>query len=49
MDPFYTAAARHFDNLFERYGVPVIILNLIKVRGRYFDIFFVKLSCLQVS
>ncbi|KAF9511296.1 hypothetical protein BS47DRAFT_1395206 [Hydnum rufescens UP504] len=30
MDPFYSAAARHFDNLFERYGVPVIILNLIK-------------------
>lgn len=32
MDPFYTAAARHFDNLFERYGSPCIVLNLIKVR-----------------
>ncbi|KAF8330313.1 SacI homology domain-containing protein [Cantharellus anzutake] len=32
MDPYYTAAARHFDNLFERYGTPIIILNLIKSR-----------------
>ena len=31
MDPFYTAAARHFDGLFKRYSAPVIILNLIKV------------------
>lgn len=31
MDPFYGAAALHFDNLFERYGAPVYVLNLIKV------------------
>lgn len=30
-DPFYAAAALHFDNLFERYGAPVYVLNLIKV------------------
>src|SRR5262249_1759577 len=32
VDPFYTAAARHFDNLFKRYGTPIVILNLIKKR-----------------
>ncbi|ETW81555.1 hypothetical protein HETIRDRAFT_318364 [Heterobasidion irregulare TC 32-1] len=32
VDPFYTAASRHFDNLFARYGTPVMILNLIKKR-----------------
>ncbi|PCH43055.1 hypothetical protein WOLCODRAFT_74198 [Wolfiporia cocos MD-104 SS10] len=32
MDPFYTPAARHFDNLFARYGAPIMILNLIKKR-----------------
>lgn len=31
-DPFYGAAALHFDNLFERYGTPVFALNLVKVR-----------------
>lgn len=31
MDPFFTAAARHFDDLFQRYSAPIIILNLIKV------------------
>lgn len=34
VDPFYSAAALHFDNLFERYGAPVIALNLIKARER---------------
>ncbi|GAB1319044.1 phosphatidylinositol-3,5-bisphosphate 5-phosphatase [Madurella fahalii] len=34
VDPFYTAAALHFDNLFERYGAPVYVLNLIKARER---------------
>lgn len=34
IDPFYTAAALHFDNLFERYGAPVYILNLVKARER---------------
>ena len=31
IDPFYTAAAMHFDDLFKRYGAPVYVLNLIKV------------------
>ncbi|KAK2460382.1 hypothetical protein APHAL10511_007547 [Amanita phalloides] len=30
VDPFYTAAAKHFDNLLMRYGAPITILNLIK-------------------
>ncbi|KAJ5098097.1 Polyphosphoinositide phosphatase [Penicillium argentinense] len=34
VDPFYSAAALHFDNLFERYGAPVYILNLVKSRER---------------
>ncbi|KAK5121437.1 hypothetical protein LTR85_005270 [Meristemomyces frigidus] len=33
-DPFYQPAALHFDNLFERYGCPVYVLNLIKARER---------------
>ncbi|TFY79848.1 hypothetical protein EWM64_g4164 [Hericium alpestre] len=32
IDPFYTAASRHFDDLFKRYGAPIMILNLIKRR-----------------
>lgn len=32
MDPFYTAASRHFDDLLARYGAPIMILNLIKKR-----------------
>ncbi|KAI0023110.1 SacI homology domain-containing protein [Xylariomycetidae sp. FL0641] len=34
IDPFYTAAALHFDNLFERYGSPIYVLNLVKARER---------------
>jgi hypothetical protein len=34
VDPFFTAAALHFDNLFERYGAPIYVLNLIKARER---------------
>ena len=33
-DPFYQPAALHFDHLFERYGCPVYVLNLIKSRER---------------
>ncbi|CAG8541334.1 8999_t:CDS:10 [Ambispora leptoticha] len=29
-DPFFVAAALHFDNMFKRYGAPIIVLNLIK-------------------
>ncbi|KAK8105311.1 phosphatidylinositol-3-5-bisphosphate 5-phosphatase [Apiospora kogelbergensis] len=34
VDPFYTAAAQHFNNLFERYGSPIYVLNLVKARER---------------
>lgn len=34
IDPFYSAAALHFDNLFERYGAPIYVVNLIKSRER---------------
>lgn len=33
-DPYYSAAAQHFDNLFERYGCPVYCLNLVKQREK---------------
>lgn len=33
VDPFYSAAALHFDDLFERYGAPVFVLNLVKARS----------------
>jgi len=32
VDPFYTAASLHFENLFQSYGTPITILNLIKKR-----------------
>ncbi|WVQ75091.1 hypothetical protein IAR50_004700 [Cryptococcus sp. DSM 104548] len=31
-DPFYTPAAKHFNDLLGRYGAPIYILNLIKSR-----------------
>ncbi|KAL8925761.1 MAG: hypothetical protein Q9208_003258 [Pyrenodesmia sp. 3 TL-2023] len=34
VDPFFSAAALHFDNLFERYGAPIYVLNLVKSRER---------------
>ncbi|EPS36043.1 hypothetical protein H072_10485 [Dactylellina haptotyla CBS 200.50] len=34
VDPFFTAAALHFDQLFDRYGTPIVVLNLIKSRER---------------
>ena len=34
VDPYYSAAALHFDDLFRRYGTPVIILNLIKSKEK---------------
>lgn len=34
VDPFYSAAALHFDHLFERYGAPIYVVNLIKARER---------------
>jgi phosphatidylinositol 3,5-bisphosphate 5-phosphatase len=32
VDPFFSAAALHFNQMFERYGIPIIALNLIKVK-----------------
>lgn len=34
IDPYYGAAALHFDNLFERYGAPIYVVNLIKSKER---------------
>ncbi|EDK40984.2 hypothetical protein PGUG_05082 [Meyerozyma guilliermondii ATCC 6260] len=34
-DPFYQSSAIHFDNLFRRYGSPIIILNLIKTKEKH--------------
>lgn len=34
VDPYHAAAALHFDDLFARYGTPIIALNLIKTRER---------------
>ncbi|PNY29991.1 Polyphosphoinositide phosphatase [Tolypocladium capitatum] len=34
VDPFYGAAALHFDDLFERYGAPIYVVNLIKAKER---------------
>ena len=34
VDPFFSAAALHFDNLFLRYGTPIYTLNLIKQKER---------------
>ena len=34
VDPFYSAAALHFDNLFYRYGAPVYVLDLVKAKER---------------
>jgi hypothetical protein len=34
VDPFYSAAAMHFDNLFDRYGAPIYVLDLVKAKER---------------
>ncbi|CAG8437927.1 7513_t:CDS:10 [Diversispora eburnea] len=34
LDPFYAAAALHYDNMFKRYGAPIIVLNLIKTKEK---------------
>lgn len=33
-DPFYQSSAIHFNNLFQRYGLPIVILNLIKTKEK---------------
>ncbi|KAI8086042.1 polyphosphoinositide phosphatase [Halteromyces radiatus] len=34
VDPFFSAAALHFENVFQRYGTPCIALNLIKQKEK---------------
>ena len=34
VDPHFRAAALHFDDMFERYGTPIFVVNLIKARER---------------
>ncbi|PWN53902.1 hypothetical protein IE53DRAFT_383532 [Violaceomyces palustris] len=34
VDPYYSAAALHFDDMFRRYGTPVLVLNLIKSKEK---------------
>ncbi|GAO19797.1 hypothetical protein UVI_02064040 [Ustilaginoidea virens] len=34
VDPFYGAAAMHFNDLFQRYGAPIYVVNLIKSMER---------------
>ncbi|KAF9433005.1 phosphatidylinositol-3,5-bisphosphate 5-phosphatase [Entomortierella beljakovae] len=34
IDPYFTSAALHFDDMFKRYGAPCIVLNLIKAKEK---------------
>nr|KAJ3422930.1 phosphatidylinositol-3,5-bisphosphate 5-phosphatase [Polyrhizophydium stewartii] len=34
IDPFFTPAARHFNDMFRRYGTPIMVLNLVKSKER---------------
>ncbi|CAL8071529.1 unnamed protein product [Calicophoron daubneyi] len=34
-DPYFEASGLHFVNLFERYGSPIVILNLMKTREKH--------------
>ncbi|KAJ1919208.1 phosphatidylinositol-3,5-bisphosphate 5-phosphatase [Mycoemilia scoparia] len=34
-DPYFVQASRHFHQMFDRYGLPTIVLNLIKTKERY--------------
>ncbi|KAI7821076.1 SacI homology domain-containing protein [Gamsiella multidivaricata] len=34
VDPYFSAAALHFDDMFRRYGAPCIVLNLIKAKEK---------------
>jgi hypothetical protein len=33
-DPYYSACAKHFNQLFRRYGTPIIVLNLVKSKEK---------------
>lgn len=34
VDPYFTPAAQHFNQMFSRYGTPVLVLNLIKSKEK---------------
>lgn len=34
VDPFYSTAGLHFDRMFQQYGTPVIVLNLVKSKEK---------------
>ncbi|KAJ3053320.1 phosphatidylinositol-3,5-bisphosphate 5-phosphatase, partial [Rhizoclosmatium hyalinum] len=34
VDPYFSATSLHFSDLFERYGHPIIVLNLIKSKEK---------------
>lgn len=34
LDPFFQSSALHFNNLFQRYGQPITVMNLIKTKER---------------
>ncbi|KAI8812473.1 polyphosphoinositide phosphatase [Cladochytrium replicatum] len=34
IDPYYSAPAAHFNDMFRRYGTPIIVLNLIKTHEK---------------
>ena len=34
IDPFYRASCKHFENLFKRYGKPILVWNLVKSKER---------------
>jgi hypothetical protein len=38
-DPFASAASQHFNSLLERFGSPIIVFNLVKVRSKHTGIF----------
>lgn len=35
LDPFYQSTILHFRDLFQRYGAPTVILNLVKVEEKH--------------
>lgn len=46
-DPFCNAASKHVNNLLERFGAPLVILNLVKVCNYMYDVCIVFL-CVQI-
>lgn len=34
LDPYFQSSALHFNNLFQRYGQPIVVMNLIKTKER---------------